>query len=111
MKISPSAYSKSPSQRNHLAILPLIPIEDSDWKSEQSVTHILRSTPSDADTPKYKSSCRILQGEEDCRTILKSSNMCAQWTACGRTCSSYVYPGNAHDRYSTQFIPDWSLEG
>ena len=78
MEISPSAsaYSKPASQRNHKAILPLVPIEDGDWKTEQSVTHTLRSTPADPDSPKYKIACRILQGDEDCRTILQWSVMC-----------------------------------
>ena len=57
MKISSSAAS---SLKGDNAILPLIPVERSDGvPSERLVTHVLLSTPTDADSPKYKIHSRI----------------------------------------------------
>jgi hypothetical protein len=78
MKIASSAYNhpKLTSNRDVSAILPLVPIEDGDYMSDQTISHILRSTPADPDSPKYKIYVHILQGDEDCRTIIKwSSNV------------------------------------
>ncbi len=74
MKISSSAYKQNSPPLSHAdnsAILPLIPIEDGEWKSEQMVSHLLRSIPADAASPTYKTYVKILQGDEDCRQILK----------------------------------------
>ena len=69
MKVSSSAAS---SLKGDNAILPLIPVERSDGvPSERLVTRVLLSTPTDADSPKYKTHSRILHGDEDCRTILQ----------------------------------------
>ena len=62
---------KPTSWNDNGSILPLVPIEDGDRKTENMVSHILRSIPGDADSPSYKIYVRILQGDEDCRSILK----------------------------------------
>jgi hypothetical protein len=75
MKISSSAYNhpKTASSRDVTAILPLVPIEETEAKSDQMISHTLRSSPADTASPKYKVNVRILQGDEDCRTIIKWS--------------------------------------
>ena len=54
------------------ALLPLVPTkEDEDLPSGSSVQFLLRSDPADADSPKYKVACRVLQGDEDVRTMIR----------------------------------------
>ena len=72
MKISSAVYNenygKKPSESK--AILPLVPEKAEKVSSSQTITHTLRSTPTDADSPKYKVVINILQGDEDCRSII-----------------------------------------
>ena len=49
----------------------MVPIDDGDLKSDQTISHLLRSVPGDANSPSYKIYVRILQGDEDCRSIIK----------------------------------------
>ena len=54
------------------ALLPLVPKkEDEGLSSESSVQFALLSNPADTDSPKYKVTCRILQGDEDIRTMIR----------------------------------------
>ena len=75
MKVSSSVYNhpKLVSNRDITAILPLIPIEDGIQRSDQMITHTLRSTPAVDTSPKYKINVHIIQGDEDCRSIIKWS--------------------------------------
>ena len=61
-------YGKKSSETK--AILPLVPDKVEQVPSSQMITHTLRSTPTDADSPKYKVVIAILQGDEDCRSII-----------------------------------------
>ena len=71
MKIASSALSSAnKANKDKNVILPLVPMEQEEAKSTQTVTHTLRSTPADADSPKYKVTIPILQGGEDCRTVI-----------------------------------------
>ena len=54
MKIAASAYTNTTVTKPKVAILPLVPVENSEARSDQMVTHSLRSNPADADSPKYK---------------------------------------------------------
>ena len=70
MKIASSGYAYNGGKEDKSVILPLIPKPERDVPSEQKVTHTLRSTPADADSPKYKITIRVLIGDEDCREVL-----------------------------------------
>ena len=70
MKIASSGYAYNGGKEDKSVILPLVPKPERDVPSEQKVTHTLRSTPADADSPKYKITIRVLIGDEDCREVL-----------------------------------------
>ena len=51
-------------------LLPLVPIPPDESKVNETVTFSLPSNPTDTDSPKYKLTCHILQGDEDLRTLI-----------------------------------------
>ena len=68
MKISPSTFNNAPLKKK--VLLPLVPEELSNSARDKLVSHSLRSTPSDADSPKCEISIAILQGDESCRQVM-----------------------------------------
>ena len=71
MKISASAvndYTKAAAK----SVLPLVPEKEEEVSSDRMVTHTLYSDPENPDdSPKYKVTVRILQGDEDARALIK----------------------------------------
>ena len=51
-------------------LLPLVPEDDHELNSSNSVSYSLRVNPTDADSPTYKKYVRVLTGGEDVRTVL-----------------------------------------
>ena len=70
MKVSSSVYNENYGKPSSKAILPLEPVKDEEVASNQMITHTLRSTPGDENSPKYKVTINILQGDEGCRDLL-----------------------------------------
>ena len=70
MKVSPSVLNQNPSPKKKV-ILPLVPVEEQESRADRMISHTLRSQPNDDNSPKYKIYVPILQGDEDCRQLLK----------------------------------------
>ena len=70
MKVSSSVFNANYGKSSGKAILPLEPYKGDEVPSSQMITHTLYSTPGDANSPKYKMTTNILQGEEDARALL-----------------------------------------
>jgi hypothetical protein len=70
MKVSSSVFNANYGKSSGKAILPLEPVKGDEIPSSQMITHTLHSTPGDADSPKYKITTNILQGDEGARDLL-----------------------------------------
>ena len=78
MKIAPSAYNiprkvlpGDPSRTPMKALLPLVPLgEEEPLTKANSVTFELLSNPADPASAKYKMQARVLNGDEDLRTMI-----------------------------------------
>ena len=77
MKIAPSAYSTkngtavANSSKGARSLITLVPDpSEEEIPAENATQFSLRSTPANDDSPKYKVTCRILQGTESCRSII-----------------------------------------
>ena len=70
MKVSSSVFNENYGKPSSKAILPLEPVKDEEVASNQMITYTLRSAPGDDNSPKYKVTINILQGDEDCRPLL-----------------------------------------
>jgi hypothetical protein len=71
MKIAPSAMKPGqPFQTNKQVLLPLLPEEKQELSMQNSISVMIRTSPADADSPKYKMSVRILCGHEAVRSVL-----------------------------------------
>ena len=70
-KISSSVFNPNYGKSSGKAILPLEPVKGDEVPSSQMVTHTLYSTPGDANSPKYKLTTNILQGDEGARELLE----------------------------------------
>ena len=70
MKISSSVYNKSYGKSSSKTILPLEPHKSEEVPSSQMITHTLRSTPGDENSPKCKVTINILQSNEGCRDLV-----------------------------------------
>ena len=70
-KISSSVFNPNYGKSSGKAILPLEPVKGDEIPSSQMVTHTLYSTPGDANSPKYKLTTNILQGDEGARELLE----------------------------------------
>ena len=63
-----------PHQSNKEVLLPLVPHNEDELTSDNSVQFQLLSTPSDANSPKYKFTIRILRGGESIRILIQWYN-------------------------------------
>ncbi len=71
MKIAPSAMKPGqPFQSNKQVLLPLLPEEKQELSMQNSISVMIRTSPTDNDSPKYKMSVRILCGHEAVRSVL-----------------------------------------
>jgi hypothetical protein len=72
MKIAPSAMKPGqPFQSNKQVLLPLLPEEKQMLTKDNSISVDIRTTPADADSPKYKISVRVLSGHEAVRSVIQ----------------------------------------
>ena len=71
MKVSSSVFNPNYGKSSSKTILPLEPVKGEEIPSSQMVTHTLYSTPGDANSPKYKLTTNILQGDEGARELLE----------------------------------------
>ena len=70
MKTTSTSTATKPETNVLLTLDPALD-EDEELTSENSTSFLLRSTPANADSPKYKLACRILQGHEGTRTLFQ----------------------------------------
>ena len=70
MKVSSAVFNENYGKPSKKALLPLVPVKAEEVPSNQTITHTLRSNPAEEDGSKYKLQINILQGDEDCRTVL-----------------------------------------
>ena len=67
MKVVPP---KESANNKRAPLLPLVPDEDQELNSSNSVSYSLRVSPADANSPTYKKYVRVLTGGEDVRAVL-----------------------------------------